>query len=146
MSVGSLFLGMLGHLPLLAVLVVGFILISSRRAWLGQRSALLARMGLGALALGSLLQLAWSLLIPTLYSSMDFPMLRFSMVFSLISLVTSAASAAGVGLLVAAVVTRSPGPDYAGQQPTGGPPFAGPPFPDGQPYQDGQPAGPRYPG
>jgi hypothetical protein len=141
MSVGYLFSGMLGHLPLLAVLVAGFVLIATRRAWLGPRSVLLARLGLGALALGSLLQLAWAMLIPTLYSTLDYSMTRYSLMFSVSGLVTSLISAAGVGLLIAAVVTRSPGPAFPGQPPPGGPPFAGPPYEGGQPYQGGQPFG-----
>ena len=147
MSVGYLFSGMLGHLPLLAVLVAGFVLIATRRAWLGPRSVLLARLGLGALALGSLLQVAWTMLIPMLYSTLDYSVMRFNLLFSVSGLVTSLISAAGVGLLIAAVVTRSPGPAFPGQPPTGGPPFAGPPYQGGPPFGPGdQPAGPPYSG
>jgi hypothetical protein len=68
-------------------------------------------------------------------------MTRYSLMFSVSGLVTSLISAAGVGLLIAAVVTRSPGPAFPGQPPPGGPPFAGPPYEGGQPYQGGQPFG-----
>jgi hypothetical protein len=146
MSVGFLFSGVLGHLPLLAVLVAGFVLIATRRAWLGPRSVLLARLGLAALALSSLLQLAWTMLIPTLYSTLDYSMMRYSLLISVSGLVTSLISAAGVGLLIAAVVSRSPGPAFSGPPPTDGPPFPGPPPTDGPPfpgppYQGSQPYG-----
>jgi len=145
MSVGFLFSGVLGHLPLLVVLVAGFVLIATRRAWLGPRSVLLARLGLAALALSSLLQLAWTMLIPTLYSTLDYSMMRYSLLISVSGLVTSLISAAGVGLLIAAVVSRSPGPAFSGPPPTGGPPFPGPPYQGSQPYGAGdQPAGPPF--
>ena len=145
MSVGYLFSGLLGHLPLLAVLVAGFVLIATRRAWLGPRSVLLARLGLGALALGSLLQLAWTMLIPTLYSTLDYSVIRHGLLLSVSGLVTSLISTAGVGLLIAAVVTRSPGPAFAEPPPTGGPPYAGPPYQGGQPFGAGdRPAGPPF--
>jgi hypothetical protein len=109
MTVGYLFSGVLGHLPLLAVLIAGFVLIAARRARLGPRSVLFARLGLGALVLGSLLQIAWTLLIPVLYSRLDYSATRYGLLFSGVGLVTALVSAVGVGLLIAAVVTRSPG-------------------------------------
>jgi hypothetical protein len=131
MTVGYLFSGMLGHLPLLAVLIVGFVLVGTRRDRLGPRSMLFARLGLGALMLGSLLQFAWTMLIPMLYSSLNYSATRYGIVFGLIGLVTSLISAAGVGLLIAAVVTRGSAPGFAGPV-AGGQPFAGPPPPGGQ--------------
>jgi hypothetical protein len=119
MSVGYLFSGMLGHLPLLGVLIAGFVLVAGRRRRLGPRSVLFARLGLGTLVLGTLLQWAWTLLIPMLYSSLDYSATRYGVVFGLVGLITSVISAAGVGLLIAAVVTRNPGPAFADDGPAG---------------------------
>jgi hypothetical protein len=139
MSVGYLFSGVLGHLPLLAVLITGFVLIAGRRAWLGPRSVLLARLGLGALALGSVLQMVWTLLIPLLYSRLDYSATRYGLVISVFGLLTALISAAGVGLLIAALVTRSPGASYAGQ-PVGGGGYRGPPSDSGRPSDSGPPS------
>jgi hypothetical protein len=150
MTVGYLFSGLLGHLPLLAVLIVGFVLVATRRDRLSPRSMLFARLGLGALMLGSLLQFAWTMLIPMLYSSLDYSATRYGLVFGLIGLITALISAAGVGLLIAAVVTRGSAPGFAGSVP-GGQPFAGPPprhgpgF-EGPPSQGDQPYGSSPPG
>jgi hypothetical protein len=141
MSVGYLFSGMLGHLPLLAVLIAGFVLVATRRERLGPRGTLLARLGLGALLLASLLQFAWQMLIPVLYESLDYSATQYGIVFGLIGLITSVISAAGVGLLIAAAVSRNPGPGFAGAPFDGGQPFAGPPPPGGQPYGGSPPAG-----
>ena len=142
MTMGYLFSGVLGHLPLLAVLIAGFVLVASRRERLGPRSVLFARLGLGALAFGSVLQIVWTFLLPTLYSSLDYSVTRYGLLFSAFGLATAVLSAAGVGLLIAALVTRSPGPAYPGQPPAGGP-FTAPP-----PYGGAQPDGPgdRPPG
>ena len=145
MSVGYLLSGVLGHLPLLAVLIAGFVLVAARRERIGPRSVLFARLGLGGLLLGSLLQLAWTALLPTLYSRLDYSVMRYGLLFSGIGLVTALLSAAGVGLLIAAIVTRSPGPAFAGQPPGGGP-FVGPPY-DSQPFGAGdRPPGGPFPG
>jgi len=121
---------------LLAVLITGFVLVAARSARLGPRSVLLARLGLGALVLGSLLQIAWTLLLPTLYSTLDYSVARYGLLFSGFGLVTALVSTAGVGLLIAAVVTRRPGPGFPGRPPPGGP-FAAPPIGNGQPYGAG---------
>jgi hypothetical protein len=131
MNVGYLFSGVVGHLPLLAVLIAGFVLVAARRARLGARSVLFARLGLGALLAGSLLQMAWTMLFPVLYSSLDYPASQYGVLFSLTGLMTSLISAAGVGLLITAVVTRNPGEDFPGDRPFGAgdrpaaPPFTG---------------------
>ncbi|MGW4946337.1 hypothetical protein ACWEOZ_32675 [Actinoplanes sp. NPDC004185] len=161
MTVGYLFSGLLGHLPLLAVLIAGFVLIATRRDRLSPRSMLFARLGLGALLLGSLLQFAWTMLVPMLYSSLDYSATQYGIVFGLIGLITALISAAGVGLLIAAVVTRGSAPGFAGPVPGGqpfagpppqqhGPGFGGPPSPGDQPYGNppsgGQPYGDSPPG
>lgn len=114
-SVGFLASGVLPRLPLLGVLIAGFVLIANRRAWLGPRSVLFARLGLGALAVTCLFQLATTMVMPMVYSSLDASVMGYSVLLSAVGLITSLLSAAGVGLLVAAVVTRGPGPSYVGQ-------------------------------
>ena len=134
MTMGYLFSGVLGHLPLLAVLITGFVLIAARRARLGPRSVLFARLGLGALALATVLQIAWTILLPTLYSQLDYSVTRYGLLFSGVGLVTALVSAAGIGLLIAAVVSRGSGPGFAGQPPG---PFAGSPYEGGQGFGGG---------
>jgi hypothetical protein len=144
MNVGYLFTGMLGHLPLLAVLVAGFVLVATRRRRLGPRSVLFARLGLGALAAGSVLQVAWTMLLPTVYSRLEYSATRYGLLFSGVGLVTSLVSAAGVGLLIVALVTREPGRSFAGPP---GPGFGEPPVDHGQPYGAAdRPAGPPFTG
>ncbi|MEU8614928.1 hypothetical protein AB0C29_43785 [Actinoplanes sp. NPDC048791] len=149
MTVGYLFSGLLGHLPLLAVLIAGFVLVAARRDRLSPRSMLFARLGLGALLLGSLLQFAWTMLIPVLYSSLDYSATQYGLVFGLIGLITALISAAGVGLLIAAVVTRgsAPGPggqSFAGPPSQYGPGFEGSASPADQPYGNSPPGGQPY--
>ncbi|WP_212994005.1 hypothetical protein [Actinoplanes auranticolor] len=144
MSVGYLFTGMLGHLPLLAVLIAGFVLVATRRERLGPRGTLLARLGLAALLLASLLQFAWQMVIPVLYESLDYSATQYGIVFGLIGLITSVISAAGVGLLIAAAVSRNPGPGFAGAPLDGSQPFAGPPPPGGQSYGNAPPGAQSY--
>ena len=140
MSVGYLFSGMLGHLPMLAVLIAGFVLVAARRERLGPRSTLFARLGLGALVLGSLLQMGWTVLFPALYSSLNYSPSDYGVAFALIGLMTSVISAAGVGLLIAAVVSRGPAGGFGGPGP--GASFAG-----GQAFGAGdRPAGPPLAG
>jgi hypothetical protein len=143
MTVGYLFSGVLGHLPLLAVLITGFVLVAARRARLGPRSVLLARLGLGALTLGSVLQIAWTLLLLIFSSRLDYSATRYGLLISGFGLVTALVSAAGVGLLIVALVTRSPDPAFAGQPPTGGD-LRGPPFDGGQPFRSDGSAGSSY--
>ena len=134
MSVGYLFSSVLGHLPLLAVLIAGFILVAGRRAQLGARSVLFARLGLGALALSSVLQIASTMSLPLLYSSGDYSVSQYGILLSIFGLMTSVILAAGIGLIIVALVTRRPEPGMGG----GGPGFAG-----GQPFgASDRPVGP----
>ncbi|MEU7901756.1 hypothetical protein [Actinoplanes sp. NPDC049118] len=109
MTIGYLFSAVVGHLPMLAVLVVGFAVVASRKAQLDARSVQLARLGLGALVLGSVVQLLWSLFIPMLLMSVDHASARYGGLSLVVGLTTSVAFAGGVGLLVAALVTRGRG-------------------------------------
>ncbi|MEV8505656.1 hypothetical protein AB0368_12625 [Actinoplanes sp. NPDC051475] len=136
MTVGYLFSGVLTHLPVLAVLIAGLALVTSRKARLGPRSTMLARLGLAALVLGELLGAVWFIVFPQLIRSLDYRPSTYGMVTFGVGLVLSTLMAAGVGLLIAAVVTRAPGgggpfepspyafptPGAPGSQPPGGPP------------------------
>jgi hypothetical protein len=141
MSVGFLFSSLLGQLPLIAVLVVGLVLVSSRAARMGPRSALFARLGLAALALSCVLGLAWGLLLPTLYSRLDYSVTQYGLLFSGFGLITALLSAAGIGLLIAAAVSRSPGPGFESGPPGGGQGFASGPPGSGQGFAPGPPGG-----
>jgi hypothetical protein len=109
---------------------------------LGPRSTLFARLGLAALALGSLLQIGWTVLFPALYSSLDYSARDYGLLFALTGLMTSVISAAGVGLLIAALVSRGSAGGFGGQGPGGGGSFGGGPgFGAGE-----RPAGPPVAG
>ncbi|MFI7600970.1 hypothetical protein [Actinoplanes sp. NPDC049681] len=136
MTVGYLLSGVLTHLPVLAVLITGLVLVTSRQARLGPRSTMLARLGLAALILGELLGAVWVIVFPQLIHSLDYRPSTYGVVTFGVSLVLSVLTAAGVGLLIAAVVTRAPG----GSAPFEPPPYAYP----ATPPSAGPPPG--YPG
>lgn len=136
MTVGYLFSGVLTHLPVLAVLIVGLVLVASRRARLGPRSTMLARLGLAALILCQVLDVVWLLVFPQLIRSIDYRPSTYGVLTSGVGILLSGLMAAGLGLLVAALVTRAaggggpfepspyafPAPGAPGSQPPGGPP------------------------
>ncbi|PRY31388.1 hypothetical protein CLV70_103274 [Pseudosporangium ferrugineum] len=155
MTVGYLLSGVLIHLPVLAVLIAGFIVVASRRARLGPRSTMLARLGLGILAACQVLEVVWLVVLPQLISSFDYRATTYGVLSLIVGILLSLLLAAGLGLLIAAVVTRAP----SGDGPFGGSPYEPAPFrpgehptfqPPGQPafQQPGQPAfqQPQQPG
>jgi hypothetical protein len=107
MSVGYFLSNLVGHLPLLGVLVAGFVLVSARRQTIGARSASLARLGLVALLVSVILQLAWAMVIPQLMDTLE-SATRFGVAASIIGIILAVSFAAGVALILAAVVTRTP--------------------------------------
>ncbi|MEV4641659.1 hypothetical protein AB0J80_30380 [Actinoplanes sp. NPDC049548] len=119
MTVSYLFSGLLGHLPVLAALIAGLVLVSARQTRLGPRSTTLARLGLAALLLSQLLNMAWLFVFPQLIRSLDYRASTYGMVTFGVSVVLSLLMAAGLGLLIAALVTRGAG---------GGGPFDGSPY------------------
>jgi hypothetical protein len=131
MSVGYFLSNLLGHLPLLGVLIAGFVLVSARRPAIGARSASLARLGLVALLVSVILQLAWSTAIPQVMDTLD-STTQFGLAASVIGILLAVAFAAGVALILAAVVTRSP----SGPAPPYGP---GDQFTPSQTYSPAQP-------
>jgi hypothetical protein len=110
MTMAYVFSIALGHLPMLAVLVAGFVLIGMRRAHLSRRSVLMGYLGLGALVLAEVLSALWSVALPQIYASLDFTSSSFSMVSLSVNLVAALLSAVGIGLLIAAIVTRTHSP------------------------------------
>ena len=107
MSVGYFLSNLLGHLPLLGVLIAGFVLVSARRPTIGARSASLARLGLITLLGSVILQLAWAMVIPELMDTLD-STTQFGLAASVIGIILAVVFAAGVALILAAVVTRTP--------------------------------------
>ena len=108
MSVGYLFSGVITHLPILAVLVAGLIVVGTRKARLGPRSATLAQLGLGLLALGQVLEILWFMLLPEIISSMDYSSRNYGIMTLIVGILLAALVAAGLALLLAALVTRAP--------------------------------------
>ncbi|MFI5494600.1 hypothetical protein [Actinoplanes sp. NPDC051859] len=110
MSFGYTLASILPQLPILAVLITGFIMIAMRRDRLSARSALLARLGLSALIAGQVVNTLWILVLPQLFravrSRSDY---QFLLTGS--GLVVSLLLTVGIALLIAAVVTRGPATD-----------------------------------
>jgi hypothetical protein len=104
---GLLFSGVVVQLPLLAMLIAGFVLISARRARIGARSALLARIGLAVLAVNLVFQAIWTMLFPRLLSSLDLEYRQFGMLSFGAGLILTVLLAAGIALLIGAIVTRA---------------------------------------
>ena len=105
-AMGSLLSGVIAQLPLLAVVIGGFVVVSARRAQIGARSALLARLGLAVLALDVVLQGLWTVTLPRLISSLDMNYTRFGVFSFGVGMILTILYAAATALLVAAVVTR----------------------------------------
>ena len=134
MSAGYLFPAVLIHLPLLAVLIVGLVLVAQRRARIGARSALLAQLGLSALILDTIAQAGWSVALPQLYDSFASSAMSLAPLIGLVGLVLTLLLTLGVALLIAAVATRTgPAESFAGM-----PTYAA----AGQAYQPQTPAQP----
>jgi hypothetical protein len=111
MSAGYLVSGVVFHLPMLAVLIVGLVLLAQRRGRIGGRSALLGQFGLGLLIFDTILQAAWTLVIPQLYRSFDTSVASFGAISGLVGVMLAVLSTGGIALLIAALVTRtSPAP------------------------------------
>jgi hypothetical protein len=129
-AMGLFLSGVVAQLPLLAVVIAGFVVISARRARIGARSALFARLGLALLAVNLVLQGIWTVTFPRLLSSLDMDYSRFGMINLATALILTVMYAGGIGLLVAAVVTRvapASDPHQFAASPPGAGPFGGPP-------------------
>ena len=131
--------GVVSQLPLLGVVIAGFVVIGARRARISARSALFARLGLALLAVDLVLQGAWTATFPRLLSSLDMNYSEFGVISFVAGLALTVMYAGGVALLVAAVATQSaPAADPHG--------FAPQPAPGAGPYGGPQPAYPPPPG
>lgn len=113
----GLFFGVLvGQLPILAVLVVGLILLTQQAAALPPRSRQLGRAGLAVLLGESVAAMVWSVLLPQLiYQLGSGSVSTYGLINAGVGLVLALLSAAGVGLLIAAVL--------AARQPSSPPPY-----------------------
>jgi hypothetical protein len=145
-TVGTFFGIFATRLPVLAVLVAGFLLLAGAGRRLPPRSVLLARVGLAVILTETLGAMTWSALLPQLLAWVDYrsgSFRSYSIVNGVLSFLLAVLLAAGIGLLLAALLTmRQPGPapaPYSHQPPPG-------PVPPG-PVQPGPvPPGPVPPG
>jgi hypothetical protein len=96
------------QLPLLVVLIVGFVLVSSRRARLGARSTTFAMVGLALLTVELVLTTIWTMAFPSMVASLDLETSSFGLISAAVGLLLTALTAIGLGLLLAALVSRSP--------------------------------------
>ena len=108
MTVGYLFSGVITHLPVLAVLIAGLVLVSARGARLGARSTMLARFGLGVLLAGQILDVVWFMMLPQIIASTDYASRSYGIMSLVVGIMLALLIAAGLGLLIAALVTRAP--------------------------------------
>ncbi|MET0423888.1 MAG: hypothetical protein ABW046_08440 [Actinoplanes sp.] len=135
-SYGAFFGTLVVQLPLLAVLILGLVLLSAGGRRLPGRAGLLARCGLGVLLAHSVAATVWSVLLPQLILRSDFHVgaaRTFGIASSIVGLLLSALFAAGIGLLIAALLAArrpDPGPYPPGApQPGHCPPSAYQPVP-----------------
>lgn len=92
------------QLPVLAVLITSFVLVSSRRGRIGARRAGLARAGLGLLALDAVLSMLWPVALQSLITGRGIEYTRIGIVSGIVGFLLTALVAAGIALLVAAVL------------------------------------------
>jgi hypothetical protein len=150
------------QLPMLAIVVVGGVLLLTRRDRLPRRSANFGLVGLGLLALSALADMVWYTSLPALVRSMGYS--GYGLVWFVASLLLTLLHAAGIAMLVLGLISRA-GPAAAapgfGPAPGYGPPpgfgpapgLSGVPGeaypPPGSPYAPGYqpyPAPPSQPG
>jgi len=92
----------MAQLPVVAVLVVGIMLLVTRRATLAPRSARLALAGCVTVLVGTLGGLAWSLAIPVLIT--DVGLSNLAVLSFVVGGTLMLLEAAGLGLLIAGVL------------------------------------------
>jgi len=112
-SIGSFFGLFAAQLPILVVLIVGLVLLAGAGDRLPPRSRLLARFGLLLLLAERLAALAWSVLVPRLIAQLDVDggvLHTWALASSLVGFMLALLAAAGIGLLVAALLVFSPRP------------------------------------
>ncbi|HEY0697825.1 MAG TPA: hypothetical protein VGD43_08445 [Micromonospora sp.] len=92
------------RLPLVVVLIVGAVLLSTRRARLPRRAFSLGIGGIVLLVVTALLGVGWTLAIPYLARNLDLGGTDFTSVITGAGFLLTLLDAAGIGLLVAAVL------------------------------------------
>src|SRR5690242_4140811 len=110
-SIGSFFGIVAVQLPVLAALVVGLVLLAGQGNRLPPRSRLLARFGLVLLLIERLVSLAWSAFVPQLLARLDLDngvVHTYAIASALVGFLLALLAAAGIGLLVAALLAFSP--------------------------------------
>ncbi|WP_213456709.1 hypothetical protein [Rhizomonospora bruguierae] len=133
------------QLPLLIVLVVGGVLLLTRRERLSRRSGTLGLTGLGVLLIGLLGNVLWMSALPQFYRRLGNGYAALTIMSLLLALVHTA----GIGLLIGAIITNgrsagTPGPGAPGQYlpPSAPPGWGGVPQPP-PPYVPQQPPPPQ---
>ena len=110
-SIGAFFGTLVVQLPILAVLVLGFVLLSTPGRRLPGRAGTLARFGLGLMLAHSLGAMTWSIALPELIGRMNYGggMVRnIGYASALVGFMLSLLLAAGLGLVIAALVSARP--------------------------------------
>lgn len=107
---GDLLGPLVGTLPTMLVLVVGLILVAVAGKRLPGRARVLAFLGGAVLLLGLLLNMAWGLAIPTLFREGVFSHAEFTPISLAVSLLLTFMQAAGIGLLIGAVLAARTAP------------------------------------
>jgi hypothetical protein len=116
-SLGLFFGVFVVQLPVLAVLVVGLVLLTTQGARLPRRSLQLGRAGLVVMLAESLGSMAWSVLLPQIISGLDHEVgwaRTYGLINAAVGLVLALLFAAGIGLLIGALL--------AARQPSFAPP------------------------
>lgn len=113
------FSGFVLQVPLLIVMIAGFVLVSSRKARLGGRSTMFALIGLSLLTLELVMSGIWNIMFPRLVAELDLQVSSFGMISLAVGLVLTLLTAVGIGLLIAALVSR-PAADPAFPEPPPG--------------------------
>jgi hypothetical protein len=131
------------QLPVVLVLVVGLILVAVRGRRLSGRARSLGFAGIGLLLLGALMSAAWSIAIPSIVLDNHLTSREYGPLSAGVGTLLGIWHAAGLALLIGAVVSLSPRPGTSAA--VGNPTVAA--HPDaGHPAARYQPSGPRQPG
>ncbi|MGN9911712.1 hypothetical protein ACTMTJ_29650 [Phytohabitans sp. LJ34] len=92
------------QLPALIVLVVGLVLVATRRHTLTSRARALATSGCAVLLAGILLGVAWTSSYIWVYADGDFNAREFGLITAAVGLVLTLIHATGLALVIAAVL------------------------------------------
>jgi len=110
---GNLLGHLLAILPTLLVLVVGLILVAVSGKRLPGRARVLAFLGGAVLLLSLFLGLVWGIMVPTLIRDRTFSPADFAPINLVVTLLLSLMQAAGIGLLIGALLSARTAPATA---------------------------------